>query len=142
MPKRTDLNQTEIVSALRGVGLSVAVTSNLGNGFPDIVVGGLLPCPHCAKKFPQNRLVEIKSDMTAVLTPQQKEFHALWRGSLHTVRSTQEAFEAIGVFLRRRTQNAIKSDRQVLLDLRRTLQAQAQTINSLLANIDCQLLDK
>jgi hypothetical protein len=138
MTKRTDENQIEIVKSLRAVGLSVAVTSNLGDGFPDIVTGGLMPCPHCNKKFSQNKLVEIKSDK-GTLTEDQKKFHGLWRGNIVVVRSVEEAFDVHGVFLRNSTQNAIKSDKQVLLDVRRSLQGYQSTISSMLANIDQQL---
>jgi hypothetical protein len=36
---RTDANQAEIVKALRAAGAKVAITSQLGGGFPDLVVG-------------------------------------------------------------------------------------------------------
>jgi len=36
---RVDANQKEIVTMLRRMGYSVAVTSDCGKGFPDIVVG-------------------------------------------------------------------------------------------------------
>ena len=68
--KRTDENQIEIVKTLRQTGISVAVTSNLGDGFPDIVTGGLMPCPHCSKKFPQTKLVEIKSEKGILPEPE------------------------------------------------------------------------
>ena len=40
---RKDANQTQIVDALRGVGATVAITSMLGHGFPDLVVGYRAP---------------------------------------------------------------------------------------------------
>jgi hypothetical protein len=36
---RADLNQSEIVKALRTVGVTVHITNQVGNGFPDIVCG-------------------------------------------------------------------------------------------------------
>jgi len=36
---RTDANQARIVEALRRLGASVSVTSGIGNGFPDLLVG-------------------------------------------------------------------------------------------------------
>lgn len=36
---KTDDNQKEIVAAFRRLGFTVAVTSALGQGFPDLVVG-------------------------------------------------------------------------------------------------------
>lgn len=37
--KRIDANQKEIVEAFRSLGCSVFITSAVGKGFPDIVVG-------------------------------------------------------------------------------------------------------
>ena len=71
---RTDGTQTEIVKALRKLGATVAVTSALGDGFPDLVVGwrGV------------NHLVEVKngslSPSKRELTPDEEKFHATWRG--------------------------------------------------------------
>ena len=36
---RIDDNQKEVVSQLRKLGVSVAITSMLGKGFPDLVLG-------------------------------------------------------------------------------------------------------
>jgi hypothetical protein len=36
---RTDANQARIVAALRKLGASVAITSQVGNGLPDLIVG-------------------------------------------------------------------------------------------------------
>jgi hypothetical protein len=38
-PRRIDANQPEIVKAFRQLGCEVAITSNLGHGFPDLIVG-------------------------------------------------------------------------------------------------------
>ncbi len=97
MPKRTDGNQIEIVDSLRRVGLTVAITSNVGTGFPDlVVVGGRISCPHCAAKFPQNKLVEIKT-AAGLLTPDQEEFHQIWRGQLDVVRTIDDALRIAGI---------------------------------------------
>lgn len=137
--KRTDSNQIDIVDSLRKVGFSVAVTSNVGNGFADIVVGGSMPCVICQNKTPQNRLIEIKSSDKAVLTPAQKDFHKLWRGTIDTVFSAEQIFDLLGVFLRKGAQSAIKTDKQVLLDAKRTLLSQQQILARLITNIDSQL---
>ena len=36
---KTDVNQKAVVEQLRAIGATVAITSQLGKGFPDIVVG-------------------------------------------------------------------------------------------------------
>jgi len=90
MPKRVDGNQVEIVRALRQVGATVTVTSDLGKGFPDIVVGyrGL------------NHLLEIKDGRrppsARKLTTDEMVFHQMWRGSVITVCDVDEALRAIG----------------------------------------------
>ena len=62
--------QKPIVDDLRAVGMSVAVTHRLGNGYPDINIGwhGL------------DQLVELKSSERDTLTPDEVKFHAEWRG--------------------------------------------------------------
>ena len=82
---RTDNNHAEIVNALRAIGASVADTSRVGHGFPDIVVGFR----------GRNWLIEIK-DGTAKpsaqkLTVAQVEFKATWMGHWAVVRSVSEA---------------------------------------------------
>jgi len=87
---RTDDNQNEIVQALRDVGASIAITSALGSGFVDIVAGyrGI------------NYLIEIKDGSKPPskrqLTPDEQEFHDLWRGAVIVVRDIDEALRAVG----------------------------------------------
>lgn len=87
---RTDANQTEIVNALRGVGASVAVTSMLGDGFPDLTVGFR----------GENYLIEIKDGSKPPskrkLTPDEKSFHNSWWGKIDIVKNIDEALCAIG----------------------------------------------
>jgi hypothetical protein len=87
---RIDANQNEIVQALRDVGASVAITSMVGAGFPDIVVG----------YRGQNYMIEIKdgskSPSRRKLTPDEKEFHDLWRGTVIVVNNINEVLEAVG----------------------------------------------
>ncbi len=89
---RIDANQPEIVQALRDVGASVSVTSMVGKGFPDIVVG----------YRGQNYLIEIKDGSKPPsqrkLTPDEQEWHALWRGTVHIANKTDEALKIIGAF--------------------------------------------
>jgi len=86
---RTDANQTEIVAALRKLGYSVAITSSLGNGFPDIVVG----------KHGKNWLFEIKDaakfPSEQRLTDKEQEFFDNWRGQVSKVNSLDQILEVI-----------------------------------------------
>lgn len=88
---RVDNNQNEIVLALRDVGASVAITSMVGSGFPDIVVG------HRGRNF----LFEIKDGSQPPskrkLTPDEQEFFDTWRGTIFIVNDINEALEILGV---------------------------------------------
>jgi hypothetical protein len=96
MPKRTDKNQVEIVETLRRVGLSVAVTSGVGCGFPDLVIGGVMPCMcGSGRRVRQTKIVEVKTT-SGILTPDQEEFHAAWRGQLDIARSPDEVLRMTG----------------------------------------------
>jgi len=91
MARRTDSNQTEIVEALRSVGASVYVTSHVGKGFPDLVVG-----------FQRvNYLMEIKdgakSQSQTKLSKSEQLFHDSWRGKVHVVKSVYDAFMVIRI---------------------------------------------
>jgi len=71
---RVDANQKLMVNQLRKLGISVAITSSQGGGFPDIVCGyrGI------------NLLVEIKDGekppSAQKLTKQEEAFRESWRG--------------------------------------------------------------
>jgi len=84
---RTDVNQKDIVNALRIAGFSVYPTHALGAGFPDIVVG----------KNGINLLFEIKDGdkpkSAQKLTPDEVIFHRDWRGSVYIVTSPEHALE-------------------------------------------------
>jgi hypothetical protein len=86
---KTDRNQREIVAALQAIGASVAITSAVGKGFPDLVVG----------MRGRNWLLEIKhgalSPSRRKLTPDQIEFKAGWRGHWAVVNSADEAIEVV-----------------------------------------------
>lgn len=86
---RTDANQTAIVQALRDAGCTVAVTSGVGHGFPDLVVG--LRC--------RNFLLEVKDaakpPSARALTPAELAFHARWRGLVKVVTTVEEALAAV-----------------------------------------------
>ena len=87
---RTDANQNDIVDALRKIGAFVWITSSLGNGGPDIVIG------YRGKTY----LVELKdgekSASRTALTPAECDFHAAWRGGpLLIWYSVDDALEAL-----------------------------------------------
>ena len=83
---KIDVNQPAIVKALRKEGFSVAITSALGSGFPDIVAG----------KDGRNYLLEIKNG-NGGLTDDEKEFSGAWQGQYAIVRNVEEAYAACGV---------------------------------------------
>ena len=86
---RTDRNQPEIVAALEAIGASVAITSAVGKGFPDLVVGFRM----------RTWLLELKDGTLPpsrrTLTPDQIEFKARWRGHWAVVKSADEAIEVV-----------------------------------------------
>jgi len=87
---RIDANQNEIVQVLRDVGASVAITSMVGSGFPDIVVGFR----------GRNYLIEIKDGSKPPskrkLTPDEQEFFDTWRGKVFVANDVNEALSIIG----------------------------------------------
>jgi hypothetical protein len=90
---KPDANQERIVAALRRVpGCRVAITSGIGKGFPDLVVGFMGKIV----------LLEVKDGTLPPskrkLTPDEKKFHQAWEGlPVYTVSSIDEALMAIGV---------------------------------------------
>jgi hypothetical protein len=81
---RVDANQKEIVDGLRQVGARVQVTSDVGKGFPDLVVSfrGVV------------YLIETKTE-NGKLTPDQVDWHNDWQCA-HIVKSVDEALKIIG----------------------------------------------
>ena len=82
--RRSDLNQSEIVSGLREIGCSVLVLSNVGHGCPDI----------CVSRAGSTMMMEIKS-AKGKLTPDEEKFISCWRGRYAIVRSLDEAIEVV-----------------------------------------------
>lgn len=89
MAKRVDSNQKEIVACMRNLGATVAITSMVGKGFVDAVVGFR----------GTNYLVEIKDGKKCKsaqkLTEHEKEFHETWRGTVHIVTSVNDAVDLL-----------------------------------------------
>jgi Holliday junction resolvase len=84
---KVDANQPDIVGAFRRLGFSVAVTSKMGDGFPDLVVG----------RRGHNLLIEIKDGSKIPskrqLTPAQEEFHRAWRGRIRIVERIEDVIK-------------------------------------------------
>ncbi len=88
---RTDANQTEIVTGLRGVGATVEPLHAVGGGCPDLLVGfrGV------------NYLIEVKDGnkppSKRTLTPDQVEWHGGWKGQVAVANNLDEALAIIGL---------------------------------------------
>lgn len=87
---KVDANQPEIVEALRKAGARVAITSAVGEGFPDLVVG------YRGHVYP----IEIKDGALPLsarrLTPEQVRFHREWAGHCWLANNVDEALQIIG----------------------------------------------
>jgi len=91
---RVDANQAEIMYSLRDIpGCKVAVTSMVGNGFPDIVVAWM----------GKNYLFEIKDGAkppsARKLTPAERKFHAKWQhaGQIDIVTCIEDCWKVLGI---------------------------------------------
>lgn len=97
--RKIDSNQTRVVAALRRAGLSVAVTSSLGNGFPDLVVAGY----SIHEKNPGNKtiVVELKNpDMPPSgqkLTPDEIKFMDEWCGEYLKTNNVDDILKSFGL---------------------------------------------
>ena len=79
---RVDVNQREVVEALRAFGRSVMLLHREGEGVPDLLVGNGY----------DNILLEVKTK-TGKLTPAQRKFFDSWRGPKFVARSVEEALQ-------------------------------------------------
>lgn len=86
---RTDANQSEIVAALRRIGASVTIISDVGGGCPDLLVG----------LRAVNFLFEVKDGAQPPskrqLTPEEKDWYETWRGQVSIVYSPVDAVETL-----------------------------------------------
>lgn len=82
--RKTDDNHQEIMDAFRAHGFSVADTSRLGNGFPDLVVG----------KWGWNYLIEVKDGKRPPserrLNQAELRFHNGWEGEVLVVKDISD----------------------------------------------------
>ena len=89
---RIDANQPAIVKALRQVpGVSVAVTSDLGKGFPDLVVGYLGANYMFELKDPD------KPPSARKLTKAEQTFHDNWRGCVLKVTTIEAILRTLNI---------------------------------------------
>ena len=90
---RIDDNQKEVVSQLRKLGVSVAITSMLGKGFPDLVLG------YQNKNF----LIELKDGSKTksrkTLTEDEAKFFNDWKGQVDKCESLDDICRIIGIKL-------------------------------------------
>ena len=88
---RIDDNQKEVVSQLRKLGVSVAITSMMGKGFPDLVLG------HQNKNY----LIELKdgnkTKSRKTLTEDEEKFFNDWRGQVDKCESLDDICRIIGI---------------------------------------------
>ena len=88
---RIDDNQKEVVSQLRKLGVSVAITSMLGKGFPDLVLG------HQNKNY----LIELKDGSKTksrkTLTEDEAKFFNDWKGQVDKCESLDDICRIIGI---------------------------------------------
>jgi len=87
--RKIDDNQNEIVKQLRRIGCSVAITSMVGNGMPDLLIG-------FRKK---NFLFELKdgnkSESRKRLTPDEEKFFNTWQGQVNVVENFDQILKII-----------------------------------------------
>lgn len=83
---KVDLNQPEIVRALRKAGCWVVSLAAVGGGVPDLLVG----------RAGVNYLLEVKMPR-GTYTELELEFDSVWEGQVATVRSEAEALAAVGL---------------------------------------------
>lgn len=92
--RKIDGNQPSVVKELRAAGYSVEITSALGNGFVDLVVGR--QCEQCRGL---NLLVELKDPAQPPskrkLTDDETKFHAGWLGPKMVATTAEEIIMAM-----------------------------------------------
>lgn len=87
--RKIDTNQPELVKQMRELGLSVFITSMVGNGFVDAVVGH--------QKI--NYLMEIKDPNQPPskrrLTPDEQQFFDTWKGQVDKVETIDDVLRVV-----------------------------------------------
>jgi len=89
---KVDANQKVIVESLRKIpGISVAITSSLGHGYPDLNIG------YKGQTF----LVELKDGAKSAsqkkLKPDQEKFKKEWTGGYYVAENFDQVLKIIGL---------------------------------------------
>ena len=84
-----DANQPEVVKALRKAGATVLHMHTLGKGAPDLLVG------YAGHNIALELKDGSKPPSARKLTEDEQEWHDAWRGQVCTVKSVDEALDAI-----------------------------------------------
>ena len=92
MPKRTDANQSVIMTNLRKVGCEVQDLHIIGHGCPDILTSHPQANPSS-----QNWLFEIKSD-GGKLTEDEIKWHRRWPGQKAIIHCFEDAARIMGLW--------------------------------------------
>jgi len=96
---RVDKSQTDIVDALRKLGIGVEII-----GKPlDLLVWSRAACPHCGGALPAGKteIMEVKNpertseQPNSRLTKDQVKFIARWPGKIHVVETVDEAIREV-----------------------------------------------
>lgn len=77
---KVDANQSAVVEEFRRLGASVQPLHSVGQGVPDLLIG----------YGTHNFLLEVKDGGKAKLTPDQVEWHRMWRGQVDVIRSVED----------------------------------------------------
>lgn len=89
--RKVDSNQSELVDKMRRIGMSVRVTSMVGNDFPDLVAGfrgvNYLFEVKDGKKFKSQRK----------LKPGQEKFFDTWSGNVFKIESFEDVLSIINL---------------------------------------------
>jgi len=88
MAKRTDSNQQIIMNTFRQLGYKVKDCSEIGKGFPDLLIS----------KTGENILVEVKTE-AGKLTPDQIKFVSSWNSAVYICRDADDCVQLDQGFL-------------------------------------------
>lgn len=91
---KRDRNHGEIVAALEAARCGVVDLAAVGAGVPDLLVHGPV---HPWEMVLMEVKDELQPPSARKLTPDQKKFHAAWRGRIVVVKNVNEALAAMGI---------------------------------------------